>query len=359
MTLTKDCARQKVMLREMGRGDSIDNTQPHDRSMKLLEDAGIYVLASLTTPQCGINRNAPLESYQPAILLEMFKTIDLMAQYPNTLGVLVSNHLINDARSESLCAPVLAAAVRDMKKYMRLKRNLTGQRILPLGYGAAAAGERDRRVLEYLSSREDDFRVDFWAGCHYTWAGRSDGDPSGYRDVIDRYKDAKIPLFLCEYGSRPGRGRPRSFDETRALYSPEMTQVFSGGCVYEMWQGTNDYGLVQMISKVEESGNVPGSRVRHAQRARDAYQGEILETRETYWGELQLYEDFRNYQARLQEAERMSSAEDRRAQNAAADPDSEMGHEEVSSDTGDSGTLPHIPDTCLDWPGIEAAIRGG
>lgn len=126
-----------------------------------------------------------------------------------------------------------------------------------------------------------------------------------------------------------------------------------------MWQGTNDYGLVQMISKVEESGNVPGSRVRHAQRARDAYQGEILETRETYWGELQLYEDFRNYQARLQEAERMSSAEDRRAQNAAADPDSEMGHEEVSSDTGDSGTLPHIPDTCLDWPGIEAAIRGG
>lgn len=132
-----------------------------------IADPHCQQLQSLTTPQCGISRNAQLESYQPTILLEMFKTIELMAQYPNTLGVLVSNHLINDARSESLCAPVLAAVVRDLKKYMRLKRDLTGQRILPLGYGAAAAGERDRRVLEYLSSREDDVRVDFWAVCQY------------------------------------------------------------------------------------------------------------------------------------------------------------------------------------------------
>ncbi|KAI6993081.1 FACT complex subunit, partial [Hortaea werneckii] len=339
---------------------SVDNTQPHDRSMKFLADAGIYVFTSLTTPHCCISRFAPLESYQPATLLEMFKTIDLMTQYPNTLGVLVSQHLINDAGSESLCAPVLAAVVRDLKRYMRLKRDLTGQRILPLGYGAAAAGERDRRVLEYLTSRDEKSRIDFWAGAHYTWAGSSDGDASGYRDVSDRYKDAKIPLFLCEYGSRPGRGLPRSFDETRALYSPEMTQVFSGGCVYEMWQGTNDYGLVQLIPKVEESGNVPGSRARHAQRARDAYQGEILETRETPWGELQLYEDFRNYKARLQEAERMSSAEDRGVQNAAATPsDSDTRHEEAPADPQDSALSAHVPETCIDWAGIEAALRAG
>lgn len=93
----------------------------------------------------------------------MFKTVDIMAQYPNTLGVLVSQHLINDARSESLCDPVLAAVVRDLRRYMRMKRDLTGQRILPLGYGAAAAGERDRRVLEYLSSQDEESQIDFWA----------------------------------------------------------------------------------------------------------------------------------------------------------------------------------------------------
>ncbi|KAI7159370.1 hypothetical protein KC349_g4200 [Hortaea werneckii] len=283
-----------------------------------------------------------------------------MAQHPNTLGVLVSHDLINDARSESLCVPVLAAVVRDVKKYMRLKRDLTGQRVLPLGYGGASAGERDKRVLEYLSSQDEESRIDFWAGSHYTLAGRPDGDASGYRNVIDRYKGASIPLFLCEYGSRPGRGLPRSFDETRALYSPEMTQVFSGGCVYEMWQGTNDYGLVQMIPQTNESGNVPGSRARRAQRAREAYQGQIVETRETSWGELQLYEDFRNYQARLREAERMSSAEDRGAQNAAAAAsDSDTRRKEIPSDLEDLGDPAHVPETCLDWAGIEAALRGG
>lgn len=97
----------------------------------------------------------------------MFKTVDLMAQFPNTLGVLVSHDLINDARSESLCLPVLAAVVRDVKRYMRLKRDLTGQRILPLGYGAASAGERDKRVLEYLCSPNEESRIDFWAVRHY------------------------------------------------------------------------------------------------------------------------------------------------------------------------------------------------
>lgn len=181
------------------------------------------------------------------------------------------------------------------------------------------------------------------------------------RIKLDRYKDASIPLFLCEYGSRPGRGLPRSFDETRALYSPEMTKVFSGGCVYEMWQGTNDYGLVQVIPNVQESGNASRSRARLGQRAREAYKGQVLETRETSWGELQLYEDFRNYQARLQEAERMPSTEYPGAQNAAitAASDSDARREEVLSDLEDSGNPAHVPETCLDWAGIEAALRGG
>lgn len=139
-----------------------------------------------------------------------------------------------------------------------------------------------------------------------------------------------------------------------------MTKVFSGGCVYEMWQGANDYGLVQMIPQTNESGNGPGSRARRAQRAREAYRGQILETRETSWGELHLYEDFRNYQSRLQEAERMSPAEDRGAQNAAAAAaDSDTRREQSSSDLEDSGNPAQVPETCLDWAGIEAALRGG
>lgn len=129
-----------------------------------------------------------------------------------------------------------------------------------------------------------------------------------------------------------------------------------------MWQGTNDYGLVQMIPKANESGYGPGSGARRAQRAREGYQGQIVETRETSWGELQLYEDFRNYQAGLREAGRMSFAEERGAQNAAAAAaalDSDTRYEEVPPDLEDSANSGHVPETCLDWAGIEAALRGG
>lgn len=36
------------------------------------------------------------------------------------------------------------------------------------------------------------------------------------------------------------------FHETTAIYSSEMTHVFSGGCVYEFCQGPNRYGIVQI-----------------------------------------------------------------------------------------------------------------
>jgi hypothetical protein len=36
------------------------------------------------------------------------------------------------------------------------------------------------------------------------------------------------------------------FHETTAIYSPEMTHVFSGGCVYQFYQGPNRYGIVEL-----------------------------------------------------------------------------------------------------------------
>lgn len=39
-----DCTPSDEELMEMGCGDSINNTQPLERSMKLIEDAGLYVL---------------------------------------------------------------------------------------------------------------------------------------------------------------------------------------------------------------------------------------------------------------------------------------------------------------------------
>lgn len=48
----------------------------------------------------------------------------------------------------------------------------------------------------------------------------------------------------------------RNFEETTALYQPDMTKVFSGGLVYEYAQEANGYGLVTISgSTVTPVGN--------------------------------------------------------------------------------------------------------
>ena len=83
-----------------------------------------------------------------------------MSSFPNLLGMLVADNLINDVPSEA-CAPVLSAVIRDLKRYQSLRHDATGQRKVPLGYGAATTGSLDERVLRYLSSSQDG-RIDFW-----------------------------------------------------------------------------------------------------------------------------------------------------------------------------------------------------
>jgi hypothetical protein len=85
--------------------------------------------------------------------------------FPNTLGVLVANHLINNTHSEG-CAPVIRAVVRDLKKYMHLRHQAGGQRLLPIGFGAAEY-EGDRKILNYLTTGGKDSNVDFWTVCIY------------------------------------------------------------------------------------------------------------------------------------------------------------------------------------------------
>lgn len=58
------------------------------------------------------------------------------------------------------------------------------------------------------------------------------------------FADTDIPIFFSEYGSNTVK--PRVFHETTAIYSSEMTHVFSGACVYEFYQSPNRYGIVEI-----------------------------------------------------------------------------------------------------------------
>lgn len=129
--------------------------------MKLLEEAGIYVFTSISTIFSSINRAEPYKSYHRPALEEYFQTVDAMAQYPNTLGLVAGHGEINSPRNQR-CAPVIKAVVRDLKRYMKLRDEATGQRILPIGYTAATFDLLDMTTLDFLSQGDPASSIDFW-----------------------------------------------------------------------------------------------------------------------------------------------------------------------------------------------------
>lgn len=150
---------------------------------------------------------------------------------------------------------------------------------------------------------------------------------------IEQYHNANIPIFISEY-SVARNGQTQTFEEFKALFSPEMMKIFSGGCVYEMWHGPNQYGLAQMVA--------PGSS--------EVDSKSIREQRETQIGTLLLYEDFGNYKAALaatQEVQRVVS------------PDIVGRDEEVRTGEGHQDQKQQvldipgaIPESCVDWDAI-------
>lgn len=68
---------------------------------------------------------------------------------------------------------------------------------------------------------------------------------------VNRFSDTDIPIFFSEYGANTIA--PRVFHETTAIYSQEMTHVFSGGCVYEFYLGANRYGIVEILQSPDET----------------------------------------------------------------------------------------------------------
>lgn len=139
----------------------VDGTKRHGQAMKLLEEAGIYVFASVATRFSSINRAEPYKSYHEPSMKEYFQTVDMMAQYPNTLGLLAGNEVIN-SQSSLKCAPVIRAVIGDLKRYMKLRNEANGQRVLPIGYTHADVALLDTTVLDFLSQGDPTSSIDFW-----------------------------------------------------------------------------------------------------------------------------------------------------------------------------------------------------
>ncbi|KAK1708619.1 glycolipid anchored surface protein [Colletotrichum lupini] len=226
---------------------AIDPKNNHDACMKLLSDAGIYVVSDLGEPKLSINRDNA--QWNTELLDRYTAVIDALAKYDNTIGFFAGNEVSNN-KTNTEASAFVKAAVRDSKKHIKDK----GYRWMGVGYAANDDADIRTNSAHYFNCGDQETAIDFWGYNIYSWCGKNTLAGAGYTTQIDFFKNYSVPVFFAEYGCNiPDGADGRIFQETTALYEKEMTDVFSGGIVYMYHQEANDYGLVEINNGVAKT----------------------------------------------------------------------------------------------------------
>ncbi|KAM3562439.1 hypothetical protein MY1884_001834 [Beauveria asiatica] len=257
------CTRDVPYLQDLNvnivRTYAIDPKEDHSFCMGLFQDAGIYVVSDLSEPAISINRDDPQWNTE---LFDRYKAVvDELSKYSNVVGFFAGNEVSNSANNTGASAYV-KAAVRDTKKY--IKDN--SKRWIGVGYAANDDKDIRKEIADYFNCGKTEESIDFWGYNIYSWCGKSDMQKSGYDQQIKFFQDFSVPVFLAEYGCNlPDGAKGRIWEETEALYSKEMTDVFSGGLVYMYFQEENDYGVVEVKNgKAVKQDDYDGLKKAHA-----------------------------------------------------------------------------------------------
>ncbi|KAE8358919.1 Glucanosyltransferase-domain-containing protein [Aspergillus caelatus] len=235
------CKRDVPYLEKLGtntiRVYAIDPKSDHKECMSLLSDAGIYVIADLSSPGDSINRNEP--KWDNDLYNRYVTVVDELSQYSNVIGFFAGNEVSNSENTTSASAFV-KAAVRDTKQYIKAKN----YRPMGVGYATSDDSSIRKNMANYFNCNSADDSIDFWGYNVYSWCGDSNYEKSGYASRTEEFKDYTVPVFFAEYGCNAVQ--PRKFTEVQALYGDKMADVWSGGIVYMYFQEENNYGLVSV-----------------------------------------------------------------------------------------------------------------
>ncbi|KAG0243716.1 1,3-beta-glucanosyltransferase gas1 [Actinomortierella wolfii] len=238
----EDCKRDFALMKALGlntiRVYQVDPKQNHDECMKMMEAAGIYLLLDVTSPKYSIVRNNP--EYDINIWSNVRNTLDAFKGYSNLLGFFVGNEVTNDHQT-TVASAYVKALLRDTKKHLAS----TASRKIPVGYANNDDPDIRLQIQAYFNCGPEEERIDFFGINLYEWCGTSvDYKTSGYADRSKEIEGYSIPVFLSEFGCNTIT--PRTFPEVKSIFGPDMTNLWSGGIVYEWSQEDNNYGLVQI-----------------------------------------------------------------------------------------------------------------
>ncbi|KAI0026113.1 beta-1-3-glucanosyltransferase-like protein [Xylariomycetidae sp. FL0641] len=241
----RDIPFMKQLFTNIIRVYAIDPTQDHDDCMEQLAANDIYVIADLSEPDISIDSNSP--EWNEDLFTRYTSVVDALQKYKNVIGFFAGNEVIS-AGNQTASAAFVKAAVRDTKGYIASQgyRNTLG-----VGYATADVPTRDELAHYFACQPTDEGNktsIDFWGYNVYSWCGDSNYESSQYGERVDFFSDYPVPAFFAEYGcidGVDGGATHRPFTEVEVLYG-NMTEVFSGGIVYEYFMAENDYGLVSV-----------------------------------------------------------------------------------------------------------------
>jgi hypothetical protein len=166
------------------------------------------------------------------------KIMDAFAGYDNTLGFFIGNEVIAQA-NQSLAAPFIKAAARDLKAY----RDSKNYRNIPVGYSAADISELRPMLQDYLACGSNSSEsIDMFGLNAYEWCGPNTLEGSGYALLNTYAENYNIPIFFSETGCNTVP--PRDFQDQSAILGPDMDSLWSGAIIYEWIEEANSYGLI-------------------------------------------------------------------------------------------------------------------
>ncbi|SPO03447.1 related to beta (1-3) glucanosyltransferase [Cephalotrichum gorgonifer] len=253
---SEQCARDVKLMEELGvntiRVYHVDPKANHDGCMDVFDKAGIYVTLDMDTFPTFIK---PYNSYWNTTQFEMYSAVmDTFIKYDNLMALYVGNEIIAKS-DQSLSAPFIKAAVRDMKAY----RDRKGYRKVPVGYTAADIAELRPMLQDYLTCGGNSSEtVDFFGLNAYEWCTPNTYEASGYPVLQEMAEQFPVPIFFSETGCITGP-EPRKWEDMDAIFSQPMVDDWSGAMVYEWIFEQNQYGIVSYGEPAElgvETGDV-------------------------------------------------------------------------------------------------------
>lgn len=186
----RDIAKFKDLGLNTVRIYTVDNSASHSTCMNALADAGIYLVLDVNSPKYSLNRANPAPSYNAVYLQNVFATMDIFANYTNTLAFFSANEVINDDTTTGT-APYIKAVTRDMRQYLGSR----GYRKIPVGYSAADVSSNRMETAQYMNCGTDDERSDFFAFNDYSWCSPSSFTTSGWDQKVKNFTGYGLPIL--------------------------------------------------------------------------------------------------------------------------------------------------------------------